>query len=277
MTGKDIETAPSSAALRERLAIVLLHPQTPENVGSIARAMANLGLARLLIAGSPGIARDPAARRLAVHCEDILESAGEAPDLESALSGFQLVIGTTAHRSYETWDLLEPRSVVALARAVPGPVALVFGSERYGMSRADLRRCDQVLHLPTARPGESLNLAQARLVVAWECWREPDPVGGLDAAADQLALEPPGPDVLGDLGQDWIGILEASGFLKPHNREKKLATLRRVLSRVGLTPSEAASLQGLGSKLALLCGQRLGRTATGGALDSGWPLTPPEC
>ena len=257
MAGKDTSAALSSGALRERLAIILIRPQTPENVGSIARAMANLGLARLLIVGSPGIARDPAARRLAVHCEDILEAACEALDLESALAGFQLAIGTTAHRSYETWDLLEPRSAVALAGAVPGPVALVFGSERYGMSKADLRRCDQVLRLPTARPGESLNLAQAVLVVAWEFWRTPDPAGRPEGAGGPPELAPPGPDVLGDLGQDWIGLLEASSFLKPHNREKKLATLRRVLSRARLTATERAALRGLGSKLSLLCGQRV--------------------
>ncbi len=257
MAGTDIKAAPSTAALHERLEIILLRPQTPENVGSIARAMANLGLRQLRIVGSPGIARDPAARRLAVHCEDILESASEALDLESALEGSTLTIGTTAHRSYETWDLLEPRSVVALAREAPGPVALVFGSERYGMSKADLRRCDQVLHLPTARPGESLNLAQAVLVVAWEFWRDPDPAGRSAEAMDRLELAPPGPDVLGDLGPEWVGLLAASGFLKPHNREKKLATLRRVLSRARLTETERAALRGMGSKLSLLCGQRV--------------------
>lgn len=247
--------------LLDRLAIVLVSPQTPENVGSIARAMANFGLDRLVIAGSPGIARQPGARRLAVHSEALLEAAQELPDFEAVRTRFDRVLGTTAHEAYETWDILDPQRAIALAAQEPGDVALVFGSERYGLSTADLRRCDQVVHLPTSRPGQSLNLAQAVLVFAWEIWRTqgaPLPVALADA---EPGLAPPGPDVLGDLGEDrWIALLEASGFLKPHNREKKLATLRRVLSRTRLTPTENASLRGIGSKLALLIEQRKRRS-----------------
>lgn len=233
--------------LLARTRMVLHEPRVPENVGSVARAMANFGLSRLIIAGSPGIKDDPAAQRLAVHCEGLLAAAREEPDFASAVGGAGLILGTTAHTAYERWDLLDPWQARSLAEGAGGEVALVFGSERYGLSRALLRRCDQVVHLPTAAPGQSLNLAQAVLVFCWE-WSRPAVPTGPERPAAEVSLEA--------LGPEWERLLEAAGALKPHNREQRLATLRRILTRLRPSPDEAALLRAIGSKLALLAGVR---------------------
>ncbi len=226
-----------------RTRIVLIEPRVPENLGSVTRAMANLGLSKLVVAGSPGLKDSAAARRLAVHCEALLEAAVEVADFDAAVAGAGLVLGTTAHAAYETWEVLDPWQAIDLARYAAGDIALVFGSERYGLPKALLRRCDQVVHLPTSTPGQSLNLAQAVLLFCWEWSREPGrPAGPAD--------EPRVP--LEDLGPYWIDVLQAAGALKPHNREKRLATLRRIASRLRLSEEEAALLRGIGSKLALM-------------------------
>ncbi len=244
------------ARLLDNTRIVLIEPRVPENVGSVARAMNNLGLARLVIAGSPGLKDQPPARWLAVESGHILDAAVEVESFEEAVAGAGLVLGTTAHTAYETWQLLEPAEAIGLARGAAGDVAIVFGCERYGMPKSLLRRCDQVLHLPTERGECSLNLAQAVLLVAWE-WRKAAlaPEGAVPvvtsaaASADAPFVQPEEP--LPDLGPEWPRLLEAAGALKPHNREKKMATLRRILSRVRLSPEEAATIRSIGSKLAL--------------------------
>lgn len=256
------------AELLKKTRIILVEPAVPENVGSVARAMNNLGLERLVIAGSPGLKDQPPARWLAVDSGHILDAATEVASFEEAVAGAGLVLGTTAHTAYETWRLLEPAEAIGLARGAIGDVAIVFGCERYGLSKALLRRCDQVLHLPTERADCSLNLAQAVLLVAWE-WRKaalaPETVvrapeaaapgsgtpgsGALASAASGLADI--GGEPLPQLGPEWPRLLEAAGAFKPHNREKKMASLRRLLSRVRMSPEEAATVRSIGSKLAL--------------------------
>lgn len=229
-------------SLVDRTRIVLVSPRFPENIGSVARAMHNLGFKSLTIVDAPGLKDSVPAQRLAVDAAHILDAAREVEDFEQARIG--LVFGTTAHDAYETWTLLDPVVAANLAIAQNGPISLVFGGERYGMSKALLRRCDQIVHLPTAQADSSLNLAQAVLVLAWE-WRR-----AAERAIPSKVIS--GDVLLPDLELDWAGLLEEAGFLKPHNREKKMATLRQVLSRVRLSPEEAAALQGVGSKLALL-------------------------
>lgn len=233
------------AGLLEKTRIVLVRPAIPENVGSVARAMHNLGLGRLTIVGAPGLKDQPPARRLAVESGHILESAREVGTFDEAVAGAGLILGTTAHTSYETWHLLEPAEAIALARTAAGEVAIVFGSERHGLPRDLLRRCDQVLHLPTAQPECSLNLAQAVLLVAWEWWKAAQAGNASDMGEAEHAAPFP------DLGPEWPHLLEEAGALKPHNREKRLATLRRILSRIRLSEEEAALVRGIGSKLAL--------------------------
>jgi len=158
----------------DRLEIVLIRPETPANVGAVMRACRNFGISRTCIVGTPGIAEDGAARATAHGCEDMLASARCVESLEEALRDHVFVVGT-ANRvrkgklpPLQTPDTVLPDLSAATSR---GTCAIVFGCESRGLTDSDLARCTRLLRVPTAVDQPSLNLAQAVLVVAQDCWR----------------------------------------------------------------------------------------------------------
>ncbi len=146
--------------------IVLLRPRNPENVGAAARALKNFGLADwALVAPAPDAGG--AARRLAVHAEDLLDRARHCQTLEEAVADCAWVVGTSPRR-VRGRRRLSPGELAreALARA-PARTALVFGDERSGLANADVLRCHDLSAIPADPAQPSLNLAQAVLLYCW--------------------------------------------------------------------------------------------------------------
>ncbi len=232
-------------SLITRTRVVVHHPFFPENVGSIARAMHNTGLTELHLVG--GAAPDhPNAIKLAVNSGHLLASARVHDTLEDALSGATLVIGTTAN-PYGQLRPLTPRDAARLANTHDGPVALVLGNEKNGLSLDELRRCHEVVRIPCLAPGASLNLAQATMILLYE-WLStaleggpPDPLVGWTAIAPD--------DDLDRLAANLDQALDTAGFFKPHNASQRRAVLRRVIGRLRLDPAEAELLHGAVAKL----------------------------
>lgn len=234
--------------------VVLVHPFFPENIGSVARAMDNSGLHRLVIADpGPALPDHPNAHKLASHATSILERAAVAPSLEAALAGVSLAVGTTQHPLQDV-PMLLPREAARLAArhvAGGGEVALVFGNEKNGLTREAMRRCHQIVRIPTNSANPSLNLSQAVMILAYE-WLlasmedppgEGAPLTALDREAAQVA-------------SDLADALQAGGFFKAHNRSQKEAVIRRVLSRAFLEPAEVSMFRGMAQRLGrLLKGQ----------------------
>lgn len=228
--------------LLERTRLVLIRPSLPDNVGAVARSMANFGLKELVLV--EGVSpTHPQAIALAAGHEAVLHAARQVATLDQALAGTVFSVGTTA-RAMPGVDRqpVMPDEGARLARehAGAGPVALVFGTEKSGMTNAELKRCHQVITIP----GEAeacLNLAMAAAICTYE-WR----LAALEAGealrpATAVAAEEGLEDLAG-----WIASgLVASGAMRPQDRESKQHTLRRILSRTRLTPEEAAMLQGL--------------------------------
>lgn len=228
----------SSTALLARTRVVLVAPSLPDNVGSVARAMGTFGLGRLVLAGGVSPTHERA-RTLAAGHDALLEAATVVADLEAAIAGCTLVVGTTA-RPQVTVDrrAVAPAAAAAIAaaHAGAGEVALVFGTEKRGLSNDELRRCHQLVTIP-GEPDTCLNLAQAAAVLLYE-WRQAAvPVA---IAPTALAAEAGLADLAGALAER----LEAAGLLKPKERASKLHTLRRMLSRASLSPDEAALVSG---------------------------------
>lgn len=148
--------------------LVLVRPQNAENVGAAARAMKNFGL-------SDWVWIDPAftdlepARRLAVHAAELLQTARVEATLEAALQGCAWVVATSS-RHRERKRRLSPREVAreAAQREGQGPVALVFGDERSGLTNAEIDRCQALSAVPTHDSQPSMNLAQAVLLYGYE-------------------------------------------------------------------------------------------------------------
>jgi tRNA/rRNA methyltransferase len=151
--------------------LVLLRPRNPENLGAIARAMKNFGLGDWAIA-ELGTHDFDAARRVAVHAEEVLDRPRIVRTLDEAVADCAWVVGTSSRR-VRGKRRLSPGEVAreALARAREGRTALVFGDERSGLTNAEIDRCHDLSAIPTSEGQPSMNLAQAVVVYAWELRR----------------------------------------------------------------------------------------------------------
>jgi tRNA/rRNA methyltransferase len=251
-----------------KVTFVLDRPQSADNLGAAARVLMNFGLERLSVvappswagpprSGGPGTAAEDVLRRartLARKASALLDGAEIHRDLAAAVAGATWVCGTSS-RSIEGRPRLSPRALAAEvhARAAAGQVALVFGQERRGLSDAELELCHAVCTIPTAPAYDSMNLAQAVAVVAYELAAgAPPEAGGAGPGAGKL---PPGaPRARGDeparhatveaLWARLRALLSGAGFLNPQNPEHILADFRRLLARAEPTQREVELLVG---------------------------------
>ncbi|AKQ67714.1 tRNA:Cm32/Um32 methyltransferase [Myxococcus hansupus] len=189
---------------------VLMRPRNAENLGAAARALKNCGLSDWVWV-RPEVEDLEPARRLAVHAQDVLEAARRADSLEEAVSDCVWVVGTSS-RKVDGKRRLPPRAVgeELVARAPQGPVALVFGDERSGLTNAEVERVHDLSAVPTAPEQPSINLAQAVLLYAYEVRvamleAAATPAGPLPAAATDAELA--------QVEATLENVLTAGGFL----------------------------------------------------------------
>ncbi|MFT3917214.1 MAG: TrmH family RNA methyltransferase [Anaeromyxobacteraceae bacterium] len=230
----------------------MLHrPSSAENVGQAARAMKNFGLSRLAIVAPPSWAGAPRsgadrsagddvmdrARTTARHASDLLEGAEVHPDLAAALGPATWTCGTTS-RTLPGRPRLHPRELAAevARRSLAGEVAVVFGEERRGLSDAELELCQAVCTIPTSSAYDSMNLAQAVAVVAYEI------AGAPVALPAEPAPEPARHATVEALWARLQAMLGAAGFTNPQNPEQVLADFRRLLARAGPSQREVELL-----------------------------------
>ena len=145
---------------------VLCRPRNPQNVGAAARALRCAGISRWAIV-DPRTLDFEAARRVAVHAEELLDKPRIAPTLREALEGCSLSIGTTARARPER-PLLTPREAASRLVAARGEVAVVFGDERSGLTAPEVEAVDLLSSIPSAPEQPSWNLAQAIAIYAYE-------------------------------------------------------------------------------------------------------------
>lgn len=239
--------------IRDRILFVLHRPSSAENIGAAARVMKNFGLSRLLLVAPPSWANRPRsgrgttatadvmerARRLARRAGDLLDRAEVHPDARSALAEAAWVCGTTSRR-VEGRPRLEPRQLAteAVRRAAAGRVAVLFGEERRGLSDEELALCQALCTIPTSPDYDSMNLAQAVAVLAYELALAAG--AGLDDAP--AAAEPARHATVEALWERLGALLGAAGYLNPQNPEPILAEWRRLLARAEPTQREVELL-----------------------------------
>ncbi len=241
------------AVLSNRILLVLHHPCSAENVGAAARVMKNFGLSRLLLVAPPSWSNRPRtgrgatgredvmarARKLARRASDLLDRAEVHPDARSALAEATWVCGTTSRR-VEGRPRLDPHGLGAEAvrRAAAGPVAVLFGEERRGLSDEELTLCQALCTVPTSPEYDSMNLAQAVAVVAYELAL----AAGAGLSPAPPSAEPPRHATLEALWARLGALLGAAGYLNPQNPEPILAEWRRLLARAEPTQREVELL-----------------------------------
>ena len=208
--------------------VVLCRPRNPLNLGAAARALKNAGLSRWTLV-DPQTLDFEAARRVAVHAEDLLDAPRIAATLDEALAGCALSVGTTTRARAER-TLLTPRVAAGRLVAARGEVAVVFGDERSGLTAEEVERLDLLSAIPSAPAQPSWNLAQAIAVYAYE----------LRLAALELAPRPPSPRAEAEPGAvaavDRALLDAAAAVGKPGARRR----LFRALDRAQLSGREAA-------------------------------------
>ena len=159
----------SDLPVLDRVRVVLVNTSHPGNIGGVARAMKNLGFADLTLVDPEDFPHD-IARFRAVSATDILDNARVVPDLKSAIADCGLVIGTSARSRSMPWPMLDPRQCAnrVIGEAPANRVALVFGSEKSGLSNEELTLCNYHVQIPADDAYPSLNLAAATTVILHE-------------------------------------------------------------------------------------------------------------
>jgi len=164
---------PAEPAALDNIVVILSHTSEPGNLGAAARALKTMGIRhRRLVNPSDHLGRE--ARALAHGAEELLEQAVLFDDVRAAVAGAVVVAGTTCRsRQFRKGALLPPEELaVRLAdHAAAGPVALLFGAERTGLTNDELNLCRYRSTVPMAQHQPSLNLAQAVMLYAWEIRR----------------------------------------------------------------------------------------------------------
>ncbi|MBU8897682.1 RNA methyltransferase [Corallococcus sp. H22C18031201] len=219
----------------EYLTVVLHQTRSPENMGAVARVMANFGFSRLILS-DPVITSFRGAERLAVKSEHLLEAMTVVRDLPEALTDCVYAVGTTSRTQLEGRSALTPEEAVRrlAEESRRGRVALVFGGEQRGMSDEELARCEDVLAIPTCDVQPSMNLAQSAAVLMYLCHRQ-----GLELPAEPAPEPGARLGTLNALGQRMREVLLQADFLNPEAPHHVLNELNLSLMRAKLTQREA--------------------------------------
>ncbi|MDR1288106.1 MAG: TrmJ/YjtD family RNA methyltransferase [Treponema sp.] len=236
----------------EDVVIILSRPGGSGNVGAVCRAMKNMGLSRLRIAGTPksSLNGEEALER-AVHAADVWEEARFFGTLEEAAGDCTLLAGTTRRRGRLRKQVsLDPRELALWLREKPGTAALVFGSERTGLEEDELGLCGIASHIPVSDAFPSLNLSHAVQIYAYELFRA---LGGAEKNPVKGAWVPLTSGETGELTDAITGSLASIGFYRHPGRERQERFFRDLISRAGLTEREGRYLADIFAKTARIC------------------------
>jgi TrmH family RNA methyltransferase len=223
--------------------IVLVGTTHPGNIGAVARAMKNMGVADLALVEPRHFPHKDATAR-ASGAVDVLKNAVVVDTLEEALSDCVYTVGASARSRAINWPTLEPRECAArlIEENRAGPVAAVFGPEKYGLTNEHLDLCDALLTIPTNPDFSSLNLGMAVQVLTYELRS-----AGVDR--EQPEYEPDAPLATNEEMQHFYEHLETVltdiRFLNPDNPRHLMRRLRRLFLRARPDHNEVNILRGI--------------------------------
>lgn len=265
----DSTPARTAAARAARLRFVLVAPSHPGNIGAAARALKTMGFASLYVVAPrhAGFATEPDAVALATHGADVLTAARSHATLTEALAGVSLAFAMTGYAREFGPPLLDLRSAAALAsqelQQPAGDVALVFGTERSGLTNEQVEQCQRCCAIPADAQHGSLNLAQAVMVAAYEC-RLAVYGGAIEADATPFEDDPAASvDRLEGFYAHLERALIEAGFLDGDAPKKLMPRLRRLFARARPSDKELDILRGICATLELPKRERIGRKRGG--------------
>ena len=236
---------------RDNLRVVLVATRNPLNIGAAARAMSNFGVRRLRVVNPYEVAFREA--RSAVGASGLLAKAEQLESVAEAVADCKLVVGTTvagARRDLQhRLQRLEDGARAIKRQLKTARVALLFGSERYGLSNRELSHCHWVMRIPTREEHGSMNLGQAVAVCLYELVRgrktapAKTPPGRTGPVKKETASATSG-DVE-RLTQLLFSVLGASGYVHPRTAAGTEEKLRRLVRRMELNANDAVMWLGM--------------------------------
>ena len=229
----------------DRLCIVLVSTRNPLNIGAAARAMCNFGFQNLRVVHPYDVAFCEA--RSAVGASALLARAEEFETVADAVADCTLVVGTTAvgHRHIQhPLKVLKAgaSSILEELNAPPNDprrVAIVFGSEKFGLSNEDIGHCHWLMHIPTSAEQKSMNLGQAVAICLYELVREASniPTSSAPASASGEDVE--------RVTTMLLEALHASEYIGAQSTDSKEDVVRRLVRRLRLSKEDASIWLGI--------------------------------
>lgn len=224
--------------------IVLVNPSHPGNIGAAARAMKTMGLSRLYLV-NPKIFPHVTATALAAGADDILEQATITSTLIEALTGVNTVFGTSARFRILQLPTLEPKKAAAIIHnelKVNHQLAILFGRENNGLSNEELELCNYQLHIPTNPNFNSLNIAAAVQLIAYEISM------ALEATTTPNCIPNMEPATIEEVQFFYEHLqqtLTAINFLCAKNQQRLMAKIKLLFNRTQLEKTEVNLLRGI--------------------------------
>lgn len=230
---------------QDRLCIILVSTRNPLNIGAAARAMCNFGFHRLRLVHPYHLAFREA--RSAVGASTVLTNAEEFQSVADAVADCSLVVGATAigHRQLQHPLQVLKDGAPSILQALNAPssdhsrVAILFGSEKFGLSNDDLSHCHWLLHIPTREEQPSMNLGQAVAVCLYEIARE-------TAIPSPSAETAPAPGAeVERVTMVLLETLRASEYISAQSPDSKEEVVRRMVRRMRLSTEDASTWLGI--------------------------------
>lgn len=225
----------------DHIAVVLQRPKYAGNIGSVARAMKNMGLSRLIVSETGPFPVEEMKMMSTHFAADLIDHIQYYGQLSDALADFQYIVGATARLGSVRGPVISPRDMAARLVDISqnNRIALLFGSEDKGLSNDDLRYCHGLITIPVSDALRSLNLSHAVMVVCYEIFLAGTTKKG--AFTPKVASSAEIEGMYGQLKE----VLMDVGFLNPQNPEYFMTHIRRLFSRTHLFARDVKVIRGI--------------------------------
>lgn len=233
----------------ENVRIVLVNTSHPGNIGAVARVMKNMGLKQLCLV-EPKIFPHPDAVAMAAGANDILDKVLIFDTLNQALSGCQLVLGTTARSRKLHHQMVEPHeaAIKCVELSADFQLAVVFGRERTGLTNAETEQCEILINIPTNPDFSSLNVASAVQILSYELMqahRHMDEDRMQKPKQVHKAIESASHNEIENYFIHLQQTIEKIGFLEIKHSPQIMPKLKSLYHRCNLKKSEVNILRGI--------------------------------
>lgn len=238
----------------ENIRIVLVEPQSSGNIGSVCRAIMNMGITDLALVNPHDRHDWDEAKRLACHADEVLGNQQVFQTLEKAVADCTVVAGTSARTGMYRDHAGLPREIapVLLDSAAHHNAALVFGREDTGLTNEELSLCTHIINIPSSELYQSLNLSHAVMVCCYELFLL---AGCSDYQPPRERSAEANGEMRDRLFEAWSRMMLDTGFCKADKLEHMMMGLRRIFSRGKLTDNDVKILLGLARQSSWVAGR----------------------